>query len=59
METAEKLFVATIVAAVVGFVGLMVYVSGKVDEQRARFSEACEASGGKPVHNGKHMECIK
>jgi hypothetical protein len=46
-----------LLVAGVSFLAYIIFVIGP--EQSAKYRAACIEVGGKPMHNGKHWECLK
>lgn len=44
---------------ILGFVALVRMAQESSRETSETFKQACEATGGKPVWNFKHWECLK
>jgi hypothetical protein len=48
-----------LVAAFLLAYGFMFAVKAVLPDERDSYIAACESSGGKPVSNGRFMECLK
>lgn len=57
------LMIVVVLVATAGVVVLLADVveidRGRLESRHHEFRQVCAQAGGKAVHNGKHLECIK